>query len=348
MEKSIKESIALLEKCYRSGFKTPLFFWGDPGIGKTAIPHAVARRVNVECRVISVADATPSDLKGYPLLTSDELFKFIPMSEFPRDGEGILYLDELNLANPVVMALAQRLLLARRIGEYVLPDGWLVCASGNTAENRAAVYEMPQPVANRLCHVTATPVFSEWKEYVLEEGLDGEPIREDVLGFLNFATHHFHTSSGQTMDKAFPTPRSWGSVNSALHRDLDELIPGLVGIGAAGEFEVYREIKRDLPDIEAIMSGKRVNPLTGNAKPQLLYACMSALTIRSLASDNLVKNSINSVKWLARHGKDDFTMTFLTELRNSPRFISNVGEFTRVGMKDSEIKPLIKELASYL
>ena len=41
-----------------------------------------------------------------------------------RDGKGILFLDELNMAPPVMQGVAQQLILDRKIGSYKVPEGW--------------------------------------------------------------------------------------------------------------------------------------------------------------------------------------------------------------------------------
>ena len=70
-----------------------------------------------------------------------------------RDGKGILFLDELNMAPPVMQGVAQQLILDRKIGSYKVPEGWLILSAGNRKEDRASVFEMPSPSANRFIHI---------------------------------------------------------------------------------------------------------------------------------------------------------------------------------------------------
>jgi len=44
-----------------------------------------------------------------------------------------------------------QLILDRKLGEYVLPDGWVVIAAGNPASERGVHFAMPRPLRNRFC-----------------------------------------------------------------------------------------------------------------------------------------------------------------------------------------------------
>lgn len=56
-----------------------------------------------------------------------------PPSFLPKksDKPGILFLDEINAAPPLVQAALYQLILDRRVGEYELPEGWRIIAAGN-------------------------------------------------------------------------------------------------------------------------------------------------------------------------------------------------------------------------
>jgi MoxR-like ATPase len=43
----------------------------------------------------------------------------------------ILFLDEITSAPPTVSAAAYQLILDRRLGDYVVPEGWVIFAAGN-------------------------------------------------------------------------------------------------------------------------------------------------------------------------------------------------------------------------
>ena len=65
--------------------------------------------------------------------------------------------------------MAQQLILDRRVGSYVVPEDWYVWAAGNRKEDRAAVFDMPAPLANRFLHLQVETDFDSFKTYALEK-----------------------------------------------------------------------------------------------------------------------------------------------------------------------------------
>ena len=102
----------------------PTFLWGAPGIGKSSIIKQIAYEKNLECIDLRLSLLDPTDLKGIPFYEKDShTALWAPPSFLPREGRGILFLDELNAAAPAVQASAYQLILDRKVGEYTLPEG---------------------------------------------------------------------------------------------------------------------------------------------------------------------------------------------------------------------------------
>ena len=99
----------------------------------------------------------------------------------PQDGKGVLFLDEINMAPPAMQGVAQQLILDRRIGDYVVPEGWYVWAAGNRKIDRAAVFDMPSALANRFLHYEVEPEITAFKDWALRSELS-----EEIIGFLLF------------------------------------------------------------------------------------------------------------------------------------------------------------------
>ena len=95
------------------------------------------------------------------------------------DGKGILFFDELNAAPPLVQASLYQLTLDRRIGEYVLPDGWKIVAAGNRAEDRSIVFRMPNALSNRFTHLDFEVDYEDWRIWAIDRG-----IHPMIIGFL--------------------------------------------------------------------------------------------------------------------------------------------------------------------
>jgi MoxR-like ATPase len=106
--------------------KVPIFLWGPPGIGKSSIVSQIAKERDVGFIDLRLSLLDPTDLRGIPFFDNSTNNAVWAPASFLPDGsvsEGILFLDELNTAAPMVQASAYQLILDRKIGEYTLPDG---------------------------------------------------------------------------------------------------------------------------------------------------------------------------------------------------------------------------------
>jgi MoxR-like ATPase len=136
--------------------------WGPPGIGKSSIVAQTATEHGIDFVDVRLSQLAPTDLRGLPV-AEDGISKWYPPEFLPRGGKGILFLDELNMAPPAMQGVAQQLILDRKVGSYTVPDGWYVWAAGNRKEDRAAVFDMPSPLANRFLHLQVESDFDSFK-----------------------------------------------------------------------------------------------------------------------------------------------------------------------------------------
>ena len=256
--------------------RRPVFIWGGPGVGKSSVVKQLAETLNVPLQDVRALLLDPVDLRGLPFLGSDGRSKWATPEFLPQNGTGILFLDELNAAPAMVQASCYQLVLDRKLGEYVLPDGWAIIAAGNRDSDRAVTTRMPTPLRNRFVHLEFEVDVQEWSEWAIQAG-----IRPEVIAFLRFRPELL--SAFDRDANAFPSPRSWEFVSRILD-SLDsqsnpaiehEVIAGAVGAGAATEFSAFLRMFRELPNIDAILLNPPQEPVPENAAAQ--YAVASAL-----------------------------------------------------------------------
>ncbi|MDD3836153.1 MAG: AAA family ATPase, partial [Sulfurimonas sp.] len=83
--------------------KVPVFLWGAPGIGKSSIVKQIAQSKQIGFIDLRLALMDPTVLKGIPFYDKEShTALWAPPAFLPKDGEGILFLDELNTAAPSV------------------------------------------------------------------------------------------------------------------------------------------------------------------------------------------------------------------------------------------------------
>lgn len=256
--------------------RQPVFIWSSPGCGKSAVTGQVASGLKLQLRDVRALLLDPVDLRGLPFLGSDGRSKWATPDFLPQDGEGILFLDELNAAPAMVQASCYQLVLDRKLGEYSLPEGWAIIAAGNRDSDRAATTRMPTPLRNRFVHLEFEVDLQEWREWAIQAG-----IRPEVIAFLRFRPALL--SSFDRDAAAFPSPRSWefvsrilDSLGSPSSQAMEhELITGAVGMGAATEFTGFLRMFRELPDVDTILMNPRRAPVPEDTSAQ--YAVASAL-----------------------------------------------------------------------
>lgn len=320
-----------LGKLVKNNVKHSVFVWGAPGIGKSSAVKQVASDLGLELIDLRISQLAPTDIRGLPY-TKDGKAYFAPPSFLPSSGSGILFLDELNMASPSVMGIAQQLILDRQVGDYKVPDGWFIIAAGNRTEDRAAISQMPAPVANRFIHFHIDSSLDSWKEYAIAQN-----INEKILAFLNFRPQLLYNfEKNQT---AWPSPRSWEFANSLLAIDLN--IDSAVGTGAASEFYAYQTIYNDLPNVELIFEGKEVKV---PHEPSLIYAVCGAIITRAKTADNIFQG----LKWLMGGTTEDYIGLYMSDALIALKAKNLQGSFIKIASKDAETRNFIKKYQELL
>jgi hypothetical protein len=302
-------------------FDTPwaIFLWGPPGVGKSSVVRSIAEARGLALLDIRAALLDPTDLRGIPAIVESRAIwcppAFLPT---PDEPPGILFFDELSAAPPLVQASLYQLTLDRRVGEYVLPEGWRIIAAGNRAQDSSISFRMPAALSNRFVHVEFEVDFGDWRDWAVRAGI--HPL---VLGFLSTRRELLFDMNGST-DRGFPTPRSWSIASDVLRalgswRSVSDALVGVVGEGAAIEFLGYCERAMSEESIRLIIDDPENAELPTDLGDQ--YALISYL-VGAAAEANVVA----AAGTLANRMAPEFAVLLLRDiLRLRPRFVTNAG-----------------------
>lgn len=265
------------------GLRRPTFLWGSPGIGKSDIVRQVADQRGIQFIDMRATQKDPIDLRGIPA-EHDGMTRWLPPSDLPRDGEGILFLDELNTAPPLTQAAFYQLILDRAIGEYTLPEGWSVVAAGNRETDRAVTHRMSTALSNRFTHLELAVDLDDWIRWGVTNG-----VRDEVIAFARYRPDLLHSFDPAANEKRFPTPRTWAGVSDIIGAHLPPhveyaTIAGTVGDGAAAEFTAFLQIFRKLPDPASVLADPKRAAVPD--QPAILYA-LSSLIARHATRKNM-------------------------------------------------------------
>ena len=253
--KAAKTSIAFAIKK-----KRPIFLWGPPGIGKSDLIKQIGDDTDREVIDVRLALWEPTDIKGIPYFDSNAgTMTWAPPAELPTDpkSKAILFLDELNSAPPAVQAAAYQLILNRKVGTYVLPEGVDIVAAGNRDGDKGVTYRMPAPLANRFVHLEMKVDFEDWQDWATLNG-----IHPEVVGYVGYAKQDLYDYDPKSPSKSFATPRSWSFVSDLVADEeidtesLTNLVSGAIGDGLAVKFMAHRKIASKLPKPDDILDGK--------------------------------------------------------------------------------------------
>jgi len=267
--------------------KQPVFLWGAPGVGKSQLVAQAADELGLPVTDIRAVLLDPVDLRGIPHIGQNGATSWAPPEFLPRDGAGVLFLDELNAAPPLVQAACYQLILDRRLGEYELPPGWTVAAAGNRESDRAVTHRMPSALANRLAHIDCEPDIADWLAWAQESGIDPR-----LRAFLRFRPKLLHDFDPMKNEKAFPSPRSWEYAARILSGRpepglLYDLLRAVVGEIAASECAGFLSLCDRLPDPDRALADPEGVSIPED--PAAAYAMCEAVAQRATVEgmDNL-------------------------------------------------------------
>ena len=272
----------------------PMLVFGAPGVGKSQQIHQAADEGDtiIDLRLNSLESI---DLRGLPVIKRDAdknpvKVEWVRPEFIPWEGKGILFLDELNTAQPSVQNPALQLVLDRKIGSHHLGKGWYICAAANRAEDRAHTYPLSSALLDRFAIYDYTPDHVTWTKWAMQND-----VHPDVIGYISFSPSAL---LAPRKDEYSPSsnPRSWCYVSERLKKGQDSISQVRACVGAqASEFCAYLKVCASLPNIAHLVEGKAT--FTENRKEiSVAYAVANAVASHLLNHATPEKVLDNCVK----------------------------------------------------
>lgn len=150
---------SILEVAYRA--RRPVLLEGPTGIGKSELVAHLARKLGIAHVVLDLSLLEPPDLVGLPVIEEGRTRYALPRF-LPREGAGILMLEELNRAERYIQQPALQLLTARTLHEYVLPEGWACFAAINPETGDYQVTPLDAALRARFLQLSVRPDRAAW------------------------------------------------------------------------------------------------------------------------------------------------------------------------------------------
>jgi alkaline phosphatase D len=262
---------------------------GEMGCGKSSMLTELKRRYPDHHP--AYFDLTTKDVGDFMIpAVTDGVAEFLPNAEFGihTDKPVLLMLDELGKASKSVMNACLRVMLERTVGTQKLPEGSIVFATTNLAQEGLGD-SMPPHARNRIVTVQISkPTADEWIAWAM--GNDVEPV---VLATVNEfpqmlssyteydtpnANHYINDPRAQRA--AFVTPRSLYAASNIIKqtRHLPETVLfaalcGTIGAPAASDMLAVLRLDAELPSWKEIIADPNMAkaPTNGAALAMLIY-----------------------------------------------------------------------------
>ena len=286
--------IAYLEKNEDGSFfipvekQRPVFLYGPPGIGKTAVLEQIANELGIGLVSYSMTHHTRQSAIGLPFIakkTFDE--KEYSVSEYTMSEilasvynyieetgkkEGILFLDEINCVSETLAPSMLRFLQYKTFGSHEVPKGWIVVTAGNPPEYNKSVREYDIATLDRIKKIDVEANYDVWKEYAINNN-----VHPAILAFLDIKKNCFYSIENTPAGKRFVTARGWEDLSRIMclyEKKSLEIEAALIeqyiqSPSVAQDFSNYYSTFKKLKDIfdtEKILSGCFANTIIEEVK----------------------------------------------------------------------------------
>ena len=266
----------------------PVFLFGPPGIGKTAIMKQIADELGVGLLSYSMTHHTRQSALGLPKIVDKEfggtkysvseytmseiIASVYEMMEDSGVEEGILFLDEINCVSETLTPTMLQFLQYKTFGRHKVPDGWIVVTAGNPVEYNRSARNFDIVTLDRLKKIDIEPDYAAWKEYALKSG-----VHAAVLTYLDAKKENFYRVESGIEGRRFVTARSWSDLSRMIRLyelngiEVDKLLISqyLQDPEIADDFALYYELfnkYRSDYKIDLILSGKVPDEIKDRAR----------------------------------------------------------------------------------
>lgn len=270
-----------------------LLLWGSPGVGKSQLVAQYAKANDFDLIDLRLSQLEPVDLRGCPRLDLEELLtRWCPPDFFPRNGRGILFMDEITSASQGTQAAAYQLVLDRKLGNYEVPPEWRIIAASNRMTDRAIVNQMATPLRTRFTSIDVDTHAEDWCRWAM-----ANEIADEVISFIRFRPETLNefeprvASPNETQRAAavrdarsIATQRSWHALSDEFKVGIPpeielEMYTGNVGVVCGTEFQAFVANIRNMPNLDVIL----LNPMHARVptEPSMKYAVSVGLASRA-------------------------------------------------------------------
>ncbi len=260
----------VLTRQFNSGH--PFILRGRPGISKTQLIIQYCERMGLGLVIENLTSVDAPDMRGFliPQKTEDGGVTSVyskpawlsQIEAMIAKGftSGILFLDEILAAQHDVIKATAPLMSEEHIGEWYLPEGWVVWGSGNRVKDRAGAQRLLAHAANRALILDVEPDVESLSNYMVKRNM--HPLYVAFIHARPLTV--FPLEAPKDPDQQVISPRSLEYAHDFHFQGEDEplatdtvtqaMIAGYIGDAACADLMGYIATADELPTYEEIMA----------------------------------------------------------------------------------------------
>lgn len=275
-----------------------------------------------------LATMTPTDLMGYMVPIKDEHGHVLSQFSLPSwfqtsnpetgylDGKlasdfehGILFLDEFGQGESDVKRASAELMLNKQLGPHRLPNGWMVIAASNFANDRSGVTKDFDFLINRRTILEISDDLQSWENWAFSHGVN--PV---LIAFANQNSQVVFSAGVPDKQGPWCTPRSLVTLGKIFEHMKDangdlpvdssavEIAHGTIGAGASAQLFAMIKLGQQMPKFDDIVASPMNAMLPKAPDAQMLVCYRLAAAVND-------KNVDPVVTYMERMPKE-FSVTF--------------------------------------
>lgn len=256
---------------------------GKPGIGKTAIPKQVCKKIGWKCEIFHPIISDPTDWKGMPWVFQNNgkpRAEFIPFGGLERilnaTEPTLVFFDDFGQAPPLVQATIMQPVWERQIDDKVVPDCITFIVATNRRGDKAAVSGVLEPFKSRAASIIELDVDTEdWIKWATDNDIPAV-----FRAFIRWRPQLLDSFEPTSDIINSPVPRTVENA-ARLYEDgydsesMFDLIKGAAGEAFATEFFGYERLFKQLPNPRKFF--KEADSIKLPNDPAVLYALTTVL-----------------------------------------------------------------------
>lgn len=337
-EVSLEQAQKLIQLC---GKDVTVFVEGEPGIGKSTLLTMLKDAMGTEEYDFVYVDCPLIDLPDFAMpYVESGVTHYAPASrwKFSSTKKKVIMLDEVSKAPNVVKPMFTRLMLERCVGEFNLPVGSMVFATGNRSSDGVGD-TMQGHINNRVTKVcVGKPELEVWVEWAINHKVNANVIASvhampNVLHSYINDPENIYIFNPKRNTGAYASPRSLTKAGficdnrEPFGADLTlEALKGTVGVAFAEQMLAYLDVADTLPSWADIVKNpsKTLIPKSPAAQLLLLFGSIGQVD---------KKNAAAYTTYFYRF-ETELRMLWARQFKNRLEHVMGVKEFRETLVKD--------------